>query len=155
MKQILILTILGLFSFRSYSQSLSPEVFSSGGNVQNYNQWTIGEPIILTLIGNNNILTEGFNQGTLDVTQIEIAKNDEDQINVYPNPVSTFLNINITSSTNHKWTAIIVDLSGRIVYEKNNIDNQTQIDFSNFISSAFILKLNNTHNFATYKIIKK
>jgi len=140
-----------LSSLLSYSQSITSEVISSGGGNEHL-EWTIGEPIIVTFIGDKNILTEGFHQGTVEVTNsVNNFKNME--LNVFPNPVTSILNVKV--NTGSYWIAKVIDLNGKVLFENKNLTQELQIDFSRYPSSTFILVVSDDKNYATFNIIKR
>lgn len=71
------------------------------------------------------------------------------KINIYPNPVKHYLNI----QTNDKIMSIeIFDLNGRIL--QNIISSETKINVSNLKKGIYIIKINTSKGSTTQKIIK-
>lgn len=67
---------------------------------------------------------------------------NETQVNIFPNPVSTNLNIKLPQSTFDKIYIEIYSIDGQIVYQSvRGKSNILQIDVSTFSSGNFILKL--------------
>jgi len=74
------------------------------------------------------------------------------EINVFPNPVSDVLKINgdIENST-----VTIVNISGKVVYKKENASNRLDIPVSNFPNGMYLLKIESNNNSIVKKFIKK
>ncbi len=81
-------------------------------------------------------------------------------INVFPNPVTSFVKVNIRTSINYNNASLkIVDVYGKPVLQKQVIltkgTNAMQIDFTNFTSGTYaIIVSNNNEIIATSKVIK-
>jgi Secretion system C-terminal sorting domain len=155
MKRIILL--IGLFlNLVVYSQTTLPQVFASGGNIQY--QWTIGESIIETYVGTTYILTQGFNQGVFTYgikppPPNKVSINKDNEIKLFPNPVTNILNITLNST--NKWNVKVIDLNGKVLFENPNVINETHIDFSNCSPSLYIINLNDGKNISSYNIIKQ
>ena len=73
---------------------------------------------------------------------------------IYPNPVSTILNIN--SNGNKEITALkITNVLGQIVFSNTNANNQKAIDVSNFNSGLYILSINSGDAVQQFKFYKQ
>lgn len=115
------LTILSfsVLPFMAMAQSISPEVLASAG--EHYDNgtvqlsWTLGEVMIDTYDNGTNILTQGFHQTELTVTSIE-EDLAEMRLNLYPNPTSEFLNIEL--GNNEKDINLqLFDMSGKLIHK--------------------------------------
>ncbi len=99
MKKLTIL--LNIFALLLYSGiCTSQQVISaaggsgSGSNVQL--SWTVGEPVIETFTGSSAILTQGFHQSKLLVTALDPMLFPGLTLTVFPNPVSSSLQLEVT-----------------------------------------------------------
>jgi len=91
----------------------------------------------------NSIAKIELNQSVLSIEDV-FSKN----LQIYPNPVHDFLTIkNLKSAVYYK----IFDTTSRTI-QSDNISNMGVIDFSNFSSGIYWLKINDVN---IYKIIKK
>ncbi len=160
-KIILSLICISLFGY-GFSQSKTLEVnpaagdeFTAGGVTLS---WTIGEGIIETFSNNEMVLTQGFQQPTLKVTLIDEAEEFDFQFNVYPNPTTDFIIIDVLSENEMACTAELFDMSGKLLFRKSlkGKELRENIDISNYSSNLYILKiLDNSGEFLkTYKIQK-
>jgi Secretion system C-terminal sorting domain len=159
MKKTLLLTF--LFPVLAFSQSLTPEVVSNGGDdfVGGTAQlsWTLGEVAITNYYGTSNQLTEGYQQcqcfgcGNVDLEEIEVI-----QANIYPNPVNS--NLIVEFSDNEELLEIIIyDALGRVVltdiYSGNGPKN---IQTSTLSAGTYTLHATSNHEtIYRTKIIKK
>ena len=150
------------------------------GNLQL--EYTIGETCINTLSSASNKITQGFHQPNIVVSRIdpsqppqgggenaealsesEMAKvsgeraiqNSDLQIDVFPNPVTDF--VNITSVSNEQINLTLTDAQGKILQQLKHHAQQTQIDFTKLNAGTYFIvaqsengKLRNT-----YKVIKQ
>ena len=161
MKKLLTTTALMAFGIFSYSQSITPEVLSNGGDFfSNSNvsiAYTIGEPVTETAIGINNTytLTQGFHQGLYTLVNIE-KQIINTEIKVYPNPSSDYIFIEINNINSNNYKIKLFDNLGQLLLDKQ-YENCKQISLQQFANSTYYLKVVNTSNdkFDTYKILKK
>ena len=87
----------------------------------------------------NTNTTSSFSSGT------NVAENILD-IDIYPNPVNRFLNINFSKVNSQKVNLICVDLIGRVVYDVDYFIYPTnefaKLDLSNLQKGLYVLQLN-------------
>ncbi len=87
----------------------------------------------------NTNTTSCFSSGT------NVAENILD-IDIYPNPVNRFLNINFSKVNSQKVNFICVDLIGRVVYDVDYFiypsNEFVKLDFSNLQQGLYVLQLN-------------
>ena len=123
MKKTLLIAV-GIFSFNCmYSQSISPEVYSSSGGYYTGASatlsWTIGEPVIETVSNTNNIITQGFHQTNYEVTSVSDNPDLGFNISVFPNPVSNTLQISISSLVDNSTLKIeLMDIMGKTLIKE-------------------------------------
>ena len=122
MKNTITLVIVFFFLFNCRSQSLTPSVINtSGGSFQfGYYQleWSIGE---LALIGdmtssnNSLVITNGFiqpfTQNPATNNSNNVFRNDE--IRIFPNPASSYVEINLFTKQKGRVTFSFHDAAGR------------------------------------------
>jgi len=122
--------------------TLKPDVVATTGayyaNSAGSLSWTMGEPVSETVSDTSNTLTQGFQQGSYSVVSVvnEVA-NPTINISVYPNPVTTLLNIK--SGSNDPFRAEVIDLQGNIVYEQACENGQGQVDLSKLSDAMYLL----------------
>ena len=126
---------------------------------------------LASLIGENPngtwtlTIVDNFNQdgGSLNTWGLDICVNSPlgilslDKLNkvlLYPNPVNNVLTVDLSQTTPIK-QLILTDVSGRIVYQLDNITNsKLQINLANFSNGLYLLKLKTTTMSKTFKVIK-
>ena len=156
--------LVGSISF-GYSQNLSPSVLASAGGSNKTNEisldWTLGESAIETYSSANGLITEGFHQPILILTQklpnVPLLVSGY-TIKVFPNPVSSTLNININSVSDRKVHIKLTDNNGRTVYSTSTYSkgSTVRIDLRNFASGLYEIIIQDFSGLtiSTYKIIK-
>jgi len=143
-----LIVILCVFaSYYANSQSLTPEaIFSASGNLSNnYAQisWTLGDTQTKTYSIDNLIITQGFLQSSLAITNvISLADNEKINLKVFPNPVSDILNIKYTAEKETKVSFYLYNLQGSLLFSKEvDAMNYTEtISFNRFESGTYLLK---------------
>jgi hypothetical protein len=70
---------------------------------------------------------------------------------LYPNPTANLLNIK--TETEGKFDLTIVDLTGRKVLNKTNLNGHVTIDLSPLNKGNYIVKLSQNNNFTVEKLI--
>ena len=112
-----VLILLLLFSATTgFSQQLSHQVLvpaaglATSGTI-NYSQ-SIGETAVEVISGSGFILTQGFQQPGMKVTDSQPAGTG---IDVYPNPATDHINVKMFGSDAKKFRIEIINISGTIV----------------------------------------
>jgi hypothetical protein len=122
MKKTITLVIVFFFLFNCKSQSIAPSVINtSGGSFQSgYYQleWSIGELVLveqMTSPNNSLVITNGFIQPFIQypatINTSSIFSNDE--IKIFPNPASSYVEINLLSKQRGRIILSFYDGSGR------------------------------------------
>jgi len=156
MKPILFICML-LFAATA---TLAQQVVASSGNsgsVASYMvDWTLGEPVIETISGSGNILTQGMHQSNLLVTAISELELPGMEVKVYPNPTGRFLKIEIIQTGNEQFFYEISDITGRKTVLKEMQTNTEEIDMGSYVSGIYLLNvLSQNHKIVkVFKIIK-
>lgn len=78
---------------------------------------------------------------------------DEQNINIYPNPASETLNVNFLEPQNKTSEIELYDIQGKIVKNIVVSNNRNTIDISDLCSGLYILKINSANNTYSKKII--
>ena len=136
--------------------AISQEVVSSAGNSYSNSSrqvdFTIGEVVIESLSTADIVFTQGFQQPMLS-TVLAIDK-EVYNIEIYPNPVSKFLKIELDNPTKDiKYH--IVDIKGNIMDSGDLQETQTSISLMDHQNGIYFLVLSNAdYQLKTYKIIK-
>ncbi|AFM04147.1 hypothetical protein Fleli_1748 [Bernardetia litoralis DSM 6794] len=87
---------------------------------------------------------------------IVFRRNNNLDINIYPNPISSGQDLNI-EGLNGEWNAVLYDMAGREIQNSNiNFEKQTyQTPFPNLKKGMYIIQLHSLENTEEGKIIRK
>lgn len=114
--------ILSLFTLTAWSQDIPMQVIAAGGGYfENTSaglsiSWTLGEVAFTTLSSTDYILTQGFQQGNLFTTSVDKPTTTENDIAIYPNPVTDFVEVRVNiPNVAGKVTFELYDITGRKV----------------------------------------
>ena len=130
----------------------------SSGTITGYKvDWTLGEPVIETLTGSSNILTQGMHQTNLLVTGLQELEIPGLEVKVYPNPAKDFLMIEVTQTGNDLFRYELFDIAGRKAVVKKMNSNTEEIDMSSYVSGIYLLRVLSPgdENVKTCKIVKQ
>ncbi|MBK9330427.1 MAG: T9SS type A sorting domain-containing protein [Sphingobacteriales bacterium] len=119
---------------------------------------TIGEPITFTVQNATIRLTQGFQQNNYNIPTGIITAQLDVSINVFPNPTSDKLQIQLSKHYNSNLHLNLYDINGQLIwYSKMGNDVEMQnIDVSKLASGTYILQLTDETKglINTYKIEK-
>lgn len=77
------------------------------------------------------------------------------QIKVFPNPVKTILNVEISDNTSENIAFDLFDVSGKLVVQKSITKQEISLDMKNLPSGIYFLKVSSSKKTGTYKIVKQ
>ena len=144
MRTKLIFLILIFLSFSINGQNMMPELLASSGGLhsgQNASlSWTLGEVSIKTVVSDDFMLTQGFQQSHLYTVS---TFNPEKVISatVYPNPARDIINIDIEYPASILYSASIVDINGNI-YRHIPVQKLKGIDISGLKPGYYFIVIN-------------
>ncbi|WP_264559263.1 T9SS type A sorting domain-containing protein [Flavobacterium sp. N2270] len=141
-----------------YSQQ-SPT--SSGGDLIGSNgsvAYSVGQIVYTTNTGSNGSVSQGVQQ-PYEISEVLASEDFSELINdliVYPNPSTDVLTINMSNSNGLELDYAIIDVTGKVLKSKKNIENETSIVVSDLPSAIYFLQITNKNKeVKTFKIIKK
>jgi hypothetical protein len=148
-----------IFSFTCGSLQAQQVLSSAGASATGVGvqlSWTIGEPVIETFTGTTAILTQGFHQSRLTVTAIDPTLFPELDLSVYPNPVSTSLQLQISGDRQLNLTYRLYNIEGKAILSKEIENFPEVIKMELFSSGTYLLKVfrDGTTPLKTFKVIK-
>jgi hypothetical protein len=163
-KPIALLGATMLMGAMSYAQSIAPQSVNSGGTKMTQANgslsFTVGELVVLSHTDSEgNTLSGGFTAGA-SMTTVSIKDTDAAvlDVNVYPNPTSELVNIQINHSTLDHVVVTITDSQGKEVYSGKyaGVSNVIGINTASYAIGNYLLTLKKLNNqvLGTYKIIK-
>ena len=127
----------------AFSQSADRTLVSSGGGTYQAGDYqadvSIGEPVISTLSGGGFVLTQGFQQSMLTITEVEQFLNVE--VQMYPNPASDYLNIQFPAGEFNTVTIRVTDLTGKVIMIEELQSELTRLDVLGWNAGTYILSI--------------
>lgn len=90
--------------------------------------------------------------GTATISEEQIIVNN--RINVYPNPVSKIVTINISDIIGQADIRVF-DMYGRMVVQKNTKQSSTRLDVSSFTAGVYLIKVKMNGKESNLKIVKE
>ena len=155
-KKLLFFLILTNFIFFGIN---AQEIISTCGDyeetISGSISWTIGEPVIETFSNETNILTQGFQQSKLTVTNITENQFNGIEINAFPNPTNDFILVKTKTNNKTNMDICLFDLKGNLIFKQKMINKEQNIKMNNYNSGTYILKITeNNKEIKTFQIIK-
>ncbi|MBW8334038.1 MAG: T9SS type A sorting domain-containing protein [Prolixibacteraceae bacterium] len=160
MKKIPLILFMALGFEIVYSQSLEPAVIATSGsfyaNGNNSVSWTIGECIPETFVNSDNKLTQGFQQGVYEINTVVDFTENGVTINLFPNPATDFINLEILQKDNKDYSYQLFDSNGKCLKNGKITAVKSQIDLIDVAGSTYILNVyaSNQKTLKSFKIIK-
>lgn len=109
------------------------------GNIQL--SWSIGEPVTETFFASPIFLTQGFHQGNLKVTATEPVALPVFFVQVYPNPATSVLIINVLTIEKASFKYQLFSVEGKLLVSLKS-ENQSEIlDMRKQTSGTYLLKI--------------
>jgi hypothetical protein len=152
--------VLLLVSGTMFAQSFTPNVVGTAGafagSANGSMSWTIGEVITDTYSSSGNSFTQGFQQPEVNVVTL-VAALTEPAFSIFPNPVSSFLNIGFPDVSGN-YLLELFNAQGKLLYteEVSGSLKRFTLPFSTYSNGIYMLRvscselrLNNS-----YQIIK-
>lgn len=118
--------------------------------------FTIGQIDFETLAQNNFILTQGFQQPNIIITNTSVDEKQIKNISVYPNPFNDVITLE-TSETHNNLIFELINLKGQKVLKGELLANEktTTINSSDLNSGVYFLNIIDKNNISKqYKIVK-
>jgi len=103
--------------------------------------WTVGEPVISSLITSTNILKQGFYQSKLEITAIDLPEFPELELYGYPNPVSTAINLDIKGERRINLSFCLLAIEGKILFIKKIVSLSEQLIMEPFENGVNLIKV--------------
>jgi hypothetical protein len=115
--------------------------------------FTVGEIVINTVTGNSLVLTHGFHQPNLNLTEIEEHVPNFDAI-VYPNPSSNLLTISTKDFNNVNYK--LYDSKGSLIVQNNLSFEKTEVQVNQLASGLYsLILIRNNARLKTFHLIKQ
>ena len=123
----------------------------SGGTVS----YSVGQIAYTTNTGSNGSVAQGVQQA-YEIFSVGIIDTDLNiSLQVYPNPTTNFLTLNVGKSELSNLNFQLYDLTGKLIENKKITSTTETIRMENLPSATYFLKVvNNNKEVKTFKIIK-
>ncbi len=142
-----------------------PEIVSSYGGFTTVGnlgiEWTMGEPRVESETGNNFLFSQGFHQPLIYLPlEAQIATWADDlKIKVFPNPVTSILNVQMESTRGRMLYLEITDVNMRVLQRRQvfSLEQQpAQINMSGQVAGSYFLVVRNSKGdlVKTIKLVK-
>ena len=119
--------------------------------------WTLGQIVTATHSGSDIILTQGFQQISLEV--VTSTRHDIDvrrQVKAYPNPVAGQITIETSDLSNKTLSFELYNLQGQLIKKKKMNANYQRINMESEPSGEYLLRiLSDGKPVESFKIIKR
>lgn len=147
---------------QGWSQNQKLEVIISAGDFSensNYNvTWTVGEPVIKTIGNQTHFVAQGFNQTQWSVVGVWNYIPTDIEASVYPNPMSTDLNLSFPAlnELQGKYQFVVYDLLYKPVFISQIESEEENYDLSFLGNGTYLVQLMDEDGqfLKTFKIIK-
>lgn len=163
MKKVLLpIAILILWSVGISAQKVYPQILSSAGNSNQTNtmtiEWTLGELSITTISGPTTMITQGFHQPRYVITALDEILETLGKINVYPNPTTDIVYMEMAFDKVRSVQVGLTDLSGKLLFKKKYVGQNMHesVSFGNLPNGSYIMNfiLDDNNSKQTFKILK-
>lgn len=132
---------------------------TSGSNGSGYGgtiAYSIGQVCNSSFAGNTGSVIQGVQQPYEISVVTEIKNTTGIRCSVFPNPVSTYLQIEISNYSLNNLNYALYDNSGRLLKTVKIESSVIKLDMSSYDKSGYLLKINdNDNSIKVFKIIKK
>ncbi len=139
---------------------ISQEIITSSGDSYTNDEiilsWTIGECVTETFTGNENTITQGFQQSNYSTITLYKSPSLNVSINVFPVPTTDYLEIKITGENAPGIGLSIIDIYGNILIFQDIISDDMIINIESLPSGVYILKAvdKNGKSLKSFRIVK-
>ena len=131
-------------------QTIKPSILNATGGSGKidgrYSDYSIGEMTMVSTFSTPGlIVTQGLMQTDLFPDLGIASTNDASQIEVFPNPASTIINIRFTSKADGELKYWLIDMTGKVVSSQTaNVNQGTtveQINSSGLAAASYLLQI--------------
>ena len=155
---ILLFFLMSGLTFAQKIDSLDLKLIGPGGGEavssdgKHLFSYSIGEFFTTTTRNYNQVLTQGFQQSKmLRVVSVEAIENLNWKVEVYPNPVSEYLNVSFDKVANTKFDLQLFASTGQsITVPMENMGSESEnkyiLDFRSLASGSYVVKVWNTQS---------
>ena len=155
----LFISVIILFAFGLLELHAQVSTTATGGNTSGSGgsvSYSVGQVVYTTNTGTGGSVAQGVQQ-PYEISIISGSKIVSISLtcNVYPNPTTDFILLNVESENSKDMSYQLFDLNGKRFDTKKLEGNQTTISMEQYVASTYFLKvIQNNQEVKTFKIIK-
>ena len=117
--------------------------------------WTIGEIAIETYVTDDIMLTQGFNQANIIITDVTEELSTDYKLIIYPNPAKDIFTLKAETENMQHLKAELYNLAGTKILSEQIMAGNTQFNIERLPASMYILRIyDNQHEIKSFKVIK-
>jgi hypothetical protein len=133
-------------------------VNSSGGDATGIGgsaAYSLGQIVYTSNSSATGTISQGVQQA-YEIYALGIDNEKQDLIlNLYPNPTSQFITLDINTSDLQNYSVQLTDIHGKQILEIENLQNKTEMNLNNLPTASYYLILTKGKSvIETYKIVK-
>ncbi len=148
----------GLLLFAAMPLHSQEVIASSGDYFENSSgslSFTLGEIATETLENDQMVLNQGFQQSGLTITKVSEAEKSPVQLDVYPNPASSYVILSLSEEPGKDWLFRVVASSGKIMIQKKIDDRKITVQLESCPPGIYLLQISDGNSMThSYKIVK-
>ena len=151
---IVILTVVNCY--KCYTQQIVSNMGKSLQTLDGLISFTLGEVVISNFTIGSEIITQGFHQTNLTVTEVEDIVDNESKVKIFPNPTNSNLYISLGNCDLSNFKVQIYQYDGVLISILDSDQCLINLDFSDYLNGTYILKiLKDNIIIGTYKVVKQ
>ena len=157
-KNLKLLLLFYLFGMGFLYLNAQSVISSAGGNFNNDKamiQWTLGENTVETINNNDHVLTQGYNQPTIEVKALATNDKNDFNCNVYPNPTNDYLVIDLKYKEVANTSFELLNPDGKRILQDELSQTLNYLSLKNIPAGYYLLKIHDQNQKSQiFKIIK-
>ena len=132
------------------AQTMDHYIIAAQGDESRGNQmtlsWTIGDLVTETSVFNHSVMTQGFQQPTIEIREIgsenPVTTNPSSDLGaqVFPNPFGTEITVTVENAAEGYFLEIY-NLTGNLLTRTQSINPQEVINMTNYPVTQYILRI--------------
>ncbi len=163
MKTIILFLNFILFASYLMSQTVTPQIIGTTGNISNQNNtqisYTVGEPVVQTVSSGNTIITQGYQQPHYNISVIHEQQDVLPNLILFPNPVNNNLTIQFNNNQQTFINIYLFDAIGKQLFfmqQLLSVNAFVDIPMNSYAAGKYILTIviPNLNQTKTFEIIK-
>ncbi len=100
---------------------------------------------------NDNVIVDGDEHIDINLSSTNISETQNNAISIYPNPTNGIINLEFAD--NKIQTLKILDITGKMIFEKATINKKETIDLSGFGNGVYFIKIQTDKEIFSQKLI--